>query len=63
MPTKLALIALYALCASATSSVACPTCVGRIAHDSPPFFSDECYEWQGTQQPHDASGDKKEQSS
>ncbi len=22
----------------------CPTCVGRVYEESPPFFTDECYE-------------------
>jgi len=39
--------ALWILCVltvlAITRAVACPTCVGRITDQSPPFFSDEAY--------------------
>ncbi len=35
-------ISLFLLCIPSLL-IACPTCVGRIESDSPPFFSDEFY--------------------
>lgn len=39
----------------------CPTCVGRITHDSPPFFSKEFYNSHIQEQSFDQKGNAEQQ--
>lgn len=31
--------------------LSCPTCIGRLSQDSPPFFSDEAYQLEEIKKP------------
>ena len=42
-------------------AIACPTCIGTIAHDSPKFFSDDAYQSQQQVQGHAAIIQKEEE--
>ncbi len=44
MKKLILMMAIISICSVFQMAQSCPTCVGRIQQESPPFFSDEFYQ-------------------